>query len=68
MICLATLDVADAAAMSSSVRIYEVGRRKALTGTGDSDDDEEDDGAEEEVGLGRVIRTNRATVLFCKVA
>jgi hypothetical protein len=47
MICLATLDVADATAMSSSVRVYEVGRRKVSQG--ESEDEDEDDGAEEEV-------------------
>ena len=51
MICLATLDVADTSAMSSTVRVYEVGRRRK--GQGDSDDenddgDEEDDGADED--------------------
>ena len=48
MLCLATLDVADTAAMSSTVRMYEVGRRRKGQGDSDDDDDEDDDGAEEE--------------------
>jgi hypothetical protein len=50
MVCLATLDVADAAAMSSTVRLFEVGRRKPGHGDSDSDDDDDDgdDVAEED--------------------
>ena len=55
MICLATLDVADTSSMSSTVRVYEVGRRRK--GQGDSDDenddgDEEEDGADEDEEVG----------------